>query len=217
MRLKPLFASLALILVPSPMWAQTPLAWQTAWSGGSLTCTTTRDLYTDESDTIYSNYIWTDPTGATHTFTGTAEVDTVHVNGKAYTTRHPLTAISDDGKWTLTSGLGTDGTLTLGVVKVPSFLVLGVVYSPPGAKGYVSMNSTSAVGSSHSTSQSFSNSVQVTEDTSVRVVIANASIEGQWTFTQEATTTQAESITVTTSATDQITGGGTGLTTTGMR
>jgi hypothetical protein len=111
----------------------------------------------------------------------------------------------------LTGALGTNGSLTLGVVKVPSFLVLGVVYSPPGAKGYFSMNSTSAVGSSHSTSQSFSNSVQVTEDTSVGVVIANASIEGQWTFTQEATTTQAESITATTSSTDQITGGGDGI------
>lgn len=81
------------------------------WPGCSLTFTTTPTALGGET---FSNYVWHDANGQSHSFTGTSRTvghRNYHADEEITYTITRLTATSTDGQWVLVSDLGGDGMI----------------------------------------------------------------------------------------------------------
>ena len=98
------------------------------------------------------------------------------------------------------------GTVTLN----PKYIVLGVVYNPPGAKSTASYTSTSSVGTSTSLTDSFKAgvSVSVSQGATVSIAGSGAGATGTatTTFSQQTDSTSSKAVTDTDAATKVIDG-----------
>jgi hypothetical protein len=126
-------------------------------SSGSLTITGSYERWTD------TGFVYHDPSGATHSLTGTATYilrvgteptcpqsggATVALSGSDYTIDFTPT----------TNGGGSASFQLVPGSITPKYMVLAVVYAPPGSKSSVDYGTSTMMGSSVSISNSFNNS-----------------------------------------------------------
>jgi len=148
-------------------------------SGAQLTKTATGNHYgcpttLPDNETTYSNWVYKDASGVSHYFNGTDLVEfteTYIINlkippvtcGVDLTTS--LDAYSTDGEYYL-QAKGATGTVTaqnpvIGFVN-PKYVVVGVTYAPPGPSSNVTYTNSTLVGTTTTTTSSFTNDLGVT-------------------------------------------------------
>lgn len=158
-------------------------------NGGNLSCTETVDA-NDPNRVTYSNWTWTDPNGVAHVFSGQTEANPHYIfhidqdptlTGFTYTT---LNTISNDGIYNL-SATGAQGNVIVTGSATTNYLVLGVIYSPPGGRSTITFNKSNAIGFTHNTTNTWKNSINVKAVVDAGVLIANTSISitAGWTDT----------------------------------
>lgn len=171
---------------------QTPPPWP---AGGSLAYSTDTDP-NDPNRQTFTNWTWTDRDGATHTFAGSTRANPRYIFyvdqaprllGFTYTS---LNATSSDGTYIL-SAKGSDGVVSVVGRAISQYVVLGVIYSPPGARSNVQFNKSQELGITRNTSKTWTNSINATASFEVGVIVASGSlsITGSWVNTHKDSVT----------------------------
>lgn len=164
--------------------AQTPPPWP---SGGHLTCTTITSP-DDPNRETYTNWTWTDRDGVPHTFLGETRAIPHYIyyidqdprlTGISYTS---LNTTSTDGVYILSSK-GPEGSVSITGKAITKYVVLGVIYAPPGARSNVQFNKSQELGVTRNTSNTWTNSINVVANFEAGVIVASGalSITGSWT------------------------------------
>lgn len=164
--------------------AQSPSVWP---AGGSLTYSTITNPNDPNAET-YTDWTWLDRDGVTHYFAGQTRAVPHYIyyidqdpklTGISYTT---LNATSADGEYIL-SATGSSGSVSIVGRAIAKYVVLGVIYSPPGSKSNVQFNKSQELGVTRNTSKSWSNTISATANFEVGVIVASGSlsITGSWT------------------------------------
>ncbi|WP_291272252.1 hypothetical protein [Geothrix sp.] len=164
--------------------AQSSAAWP---AGGALTHTTITNP-DDPNSEIYTDWAWTDRDGVTHTFAGQTSANPHYIyyvdqdpklTGISYTS---LNATSSDGAYIL-SAKGGSGSVSIVGRATTKYTVLGVIYSPPGARSNVQFNKSQELGVTRNTSKSWSNTINATANFEAGLIVASGalSITGSWT------------------------------------
>jgi hypothetical protein len=89
--------------------------------------------------------------------------------------------------------------LTTGAM-IPKYVVLGVMYSPPGAKSTVSYSETTSMGTSSSVTQTFISGTTVSASVGIDLVVGSLSGTVSQTYTQQADSTSTYTVNQTTTA-----------------
>lgn len=174
--------------------AQTPPPWP---AGGNLTYSTITDP-DDPNRETYTNWTWTDRDGVAHTFVGATRANPRYIYyldqdprliGITYTS---LKATSSDGTYIL-SAKGSEGAVSVVGRALAPYVVLGVIYAPPGARSNVQFNKSQELGITRNTSKTWTNAINATASFEAGVIVASGSlsITGSWANTHKDSVTTA--------------------------
>jgi len=145
-------------------------------------------------DWQYASFVFHDASGATHSLSGTATyIQKIGTNASCPPTSGVTVQLAGTG-YTVFFTPGANGTGSaslqpqLGNID-PKYVVLAVVYAPPGSKSSVDYGQTTMMGSSTSISNSFTNeeSLSISLSGSVGILGTNSTVTGtsSTAFTQE--------------------------------
>lgn len=175
-----------------------------------LTHTTTRKTVNGRcgavQESVFSNWAYADSFGS-HAFSGstfTVPISHIVVSGKIETcpgSSSTLDTNSTDDQGYHLHAVGSGGAVTFLGSITPKYVVVGVIYAPPGAKSTVDYGNSTLLGTSTSLTNSFtsSTSVTVSESTSVSSIFGLTPSGGitntaGTSFSQEADTSSSLSI-----------------------
>lgn len=175
-----------------------------AWGQLTNTTTTTDKTLSQDCDSVtitttqWSNWAFTDSFG-THSFTVTTEEIPrvlVSFDGKDEVCPGTGRVTTQDGDSTDGEGyhlhaVGGNGTITYKGSITPKFVVLGVIYAPPGSKSTVDYGASTLLGTATSLSSSFTSGNSVSASSSLGI---GASIPGV-SFGDSVTSTASTSYT----------------------
>lgn len=157
-------------------------------------------------ENTFSNWVYKDSFGS-HAFSGstfTIPPSRILVNGKFEPcpgSSSTLNTNSTDDQGYHLHAVGSGGTVTFFGSITPKYVVIGVIYAPPGAKSTVDYGNSTLLGTSTSLTNSFTSStaVSVSESASVNSIFGLTPSGGitntaATSFTQEADTSSSLSI-----------------------
>jgi hypothetical protein len=159
----------------------------------------------------YSNWTWTDASNVPHVFPGVSSVRGKYIyyidqeprlTGYAYTS---LNVVSTDGTYTLTAK-GDTGTISVSGTCTTPYIVLGVIYAPPGNGSFVQFNTSQALGYVHNTKDTWSRAIAASATLDVGVLVANTNLTITQGWTSSSTNSITTGLTTTTGSDSKWTG-----------
>jgi hypothetical protein len=185
---------------------------------GTLTSTVASKNYiscaNDEGELLETTYSWvfTDPSGGTHPFPGTSGSEIWEAGlGCNFTNEYwSINTWSTDGLYYITGTNGSEAVTGIAGWINPKYIIVDVMYAPPGSKSTVTYGDNSVVGSTTAYSSSFSTGISESISVSAGGGVAGFSAKETTTvsnsYTQEEENSTSIAVSQTTSASTGLTG-----------